>query len=272
MTKNISTDLFYKDGYLILDLIDEVWLETASKLIHDRVDEVRQSAIGETGNSDWTLASYHEKIGSDDDVHNRLMAHAVRYINMTDDMVPPLLQWPVEDILDHYWGHREPLITHRGHELPDEKEGDYACGFRFVRPYVTDVTGVHVDTYFGSKSDAYDRSLEDCVDSGAEDPDLITIWIPVVGFDERYSLRLAPGTHTINHPVEAFVKSPDFITQAVNQDYESKFDYIRPNLKPGQAIVFHPNLLHGGSSNLGGSTRVSMEVRLHNPRKRKTKD
>ena len=56
------------------------------------------------------------------------------------------------------------------------------------------------------------------------------------------------------------------MTRECTSDYESRFHFIRPELLPGQAIVFHPNLLHGGSVNEGNSTRVSIEVRLRNNR------
>lgn len=271
---NINSDIetFLRDGYLILDLFDEAWVKTAEQMIHDRVDEIRAGKNSGAENADWSLAEYHKSLGARDEDHRALMAHSVRYINLTDDMVEGLLPPLVLSLLDHYWGHREPMITHRGHELREEDEGKYACGYRFVRPGLTDVAGVHVDTYFGSKPDAYDESLETCVHSADKDAELLTIWIPVVGFDERYSLRIAPRTHMVEHPVDAFNRDPGIITQAVKDDYESKFDYIRPGLKPGQAILFHPNLMHGGSSNLGDSTRVSMEVRLHNPKRGQSGD
>ena len=49
--------------------------------------------------------------------------------------------------------------------------------------------------------------------------------------------------------------------------YFSKLKSIRANLKPGQAIIFHPNLIHGGSINNGIYTRISIEVRLFNKKK-----
>ena len=39
-----------------------------------------------------------------------------------------------------------------------------------------------------------------------------------------------------------------------------RFTLVRPVMRRGQAIVFHPHLIHGGSANLGETTRVSIEA------------
>ena len=48
------------------------------------------------------------------------------------------------------------------------------------------------------------------------------------------------------------------------ENYTRKYKYIRPQLRLGEAIIFHPNLIHGGSLNLGKKTRVSIDFRLFN--------
>ena len=48
------------------------------------------------------------------------------------------------------------------------------------------------------------------------------------------------------------------------ENYTKKYKYIRPQLRLGEAIIFHPNLIHGGSLNLGKKTRVSIDFRLFN--------
>lgn len=263
--KTTDADSFYQEGYVILDLFDDQWLAQCRTLVLERINALCKKNGITPNDPNWTLGDYHEAVASDDSNHRTLMKHADRYINLTEELAAPLYHPTVLEILKHYWGHSNPMITHRAHEIEDADEGDYASCFRFVRPGVRDVTGVHVDTYFGADADLYNQSLDSCLRQQSDDADLITIWFPLVGFDERYSLRFAPGTHLIAHPLEAFVKSPEFITKAVTAEYEAQFDHIRPKLLPGQAIVFHPNLMHGGSMNDGDMTRVSMEIRLHNP-------
>jgi ectoine hydroxylase-related dioxygenase (phytanoyl-CoA dioxygenase family) len=36
-------------------------------------------------------------------------------------------------------------------------------------------------------------------------------------------------------------------------------------MNKGDVIIFHPNLLHGASKNLGIFTRVSLDFRIFNP-------
>ena len=50
----------------------------------------------------------------------------------------------------------------------------------------------------------------------------------------------------------------------LKKKYYRKFKYKRLNLKKGEAILFDPNLIHGGTDNLGTKTRVSLEFRLYN--------
>ena len=48
------------------------------------------------------------------------------------------------------------------------------------------------------------------------------------------------------------------------KNYLKKFKFKRLTLKKGQAIFFHPNLIHGGSINKGNYTRLSVEIRMFN--------
>jgi len=252
-------DFFNKNGYVVLDLFSEAQIDAAAKIIEDKIDEIGAPAPEKRGVRDWTLADYHNTFGSDDTVHRRVTYPDVRYVTLSEDFVASALDGTVLRILDRYWGHREPLITHerglRDAKAPDARLiDDNTCAFRLVRPGTDDAAGVHVDKYYGN--------VAGIAEVGPANPSLITIWIPVVGFGEHYSLRLAPGSHTIDHPPEVFKKIPAYLTRVCSPEYESKFEYIRPKLRKGQAIVFHPNLLHGGSRNLGQATRVSLEIRL----------
>lgn len=263
MTPEDNLDFFNKNGYVVLGLFSEAQIDAAAKTIEDKIDEVGAPASEKRGVRNWTLADYHSTLGSDDAVHRRVTYPDVRYISLSEDFVSSSLDDAVLRILDHYWRHRKPLITHergiRDARAPNARLiDDNTCAFRLVRPGTEDAAGVHVDKYYGN--------VGGIAEVGPANTTLITIWIPVVGFGERYSLRLAPGSHTIDHPAEEFKKIPGYLTHVCSPEYESKFEYVRPKLRKGQAIVFHPNLLHGGSRNLGQTTRVSLEIRLRDTR------
>ena len=87
--------------------------------------------------------------------------------------------------------------------------------------------------------------------------------MPLIGFNEKYSLNLAPKSHLLNHPINKFVKSKT-VTNIFSKNYYKNIKFLRPKLQKGQAIVFHPNLLHGNSFNIGTKTRFSIEIRFYN--------
>lgn len=265
---DLSEDLntFLREGYLIADFYDDELMNLVETLVHEKVSTVGRELKIKAPHSDWDLADYHKTLGSDQEVHGQLMAAPNRYITLPTSLLAASESSPIKNFFNYFWGGAKPLVTHW--QGPNgELRPDNACGFRIVRPGPGDITGAHVDTYYGYGESADDaaNALSNRVEKAIHGLDLITAWVPVVGFDERYSLRFAPRSHAINHPVGAFKHNPEFITRASTPEYEAKFDFIRPSLKRGQAIIFHPNLLHGGSSNLGDTTRVSLEIRFRNP-------
>ena len=60
------------------------------------------------------------------------------------------------------------------------------------------------------------------------------------------------------------VKNNYYVSPVFNKKYTNKFKGFRPNLKPGQIILFNSNLLHGSSLNVGDKSRLSMEIRICN--------
>ena len=85
------------------------------------------------------------------------------------------------------------------------------------------------------------------------------------GYSKNYTLRIAPKSHKINHSV-AFKKNSK-ITPVISKKYENKFSFIRPNMKKGEVMIINPNLLHGGSTNKGSKSRVSLDIRAINLKK-----
>ena len=97
---------------------------------------------------------------------------------------------------------------------------------------------------------------------------LKSIWLPILGFNKKYTLRLSPKSHLYNHPENKFINQKKSISNIFKNSYLQKFKFKRINLRKGEGIFFHPNLLHGGSDNLGSRSRVSLEFRLYNLKKK----
>ena len=153
------------------------------------------------------------------------------------------------ELIKPYWGHSDVKIIWVGSAKKNQVETNKA-GFRIARPKVkSDAATEHIDSY------------------NEDEKSFLTIWIPLIGFGKNYSLKFYPGTHKTSHLKKNFEKKTKYISRVFKKNYYEKFNSIRPNLKPGQAIIFHPNLIHGGSKNDGSHTRISIEVRLFNKKK-----
>ena len=71
-------------------------------------------------------------------------------------------------------------------------------------------------------------------------------------------------SHLKSHSNQFISKQKKYVSKSFDKKYEKKFSYIRPVLKKGQGILFHPNLMHGGSINKGNITRSSIDIRIFN--------
>ena len=87
-------------------------------------------------------------------------------------------------------------------------------GFRISRPSIKnkkDATGVHIDLHVGGKI---------CNDKNV----LITIWVPLIGFNQNYSLNISPKSHIKSHSIKNFVYSKT-VTNVFSKDYYKKFKF-----------------------------------------------
>ena len=144
------------------------------------------------------------------------------------------------------------VVFHEYSENENDKQIDNGhhyrenfAGFRIVRPN-SNVSGIHQDDYRGTK---------------ALEKKVISVWIPLIGYDERTTLRIFPKSHLVHHDSTNYIKD-DFIAQSFSKDYVSQFESTRLRLKKNEAIIFHPLLLHGGSTNATNFVRVSIELRI----------
>ena len=91
---------------------------------------------------------------------------------------------------------------------------------------------------------------------------ILILWLPIVGFSKKYTLNFSPGSHNYTHENKHIEKNNDYVSVTYNKEYIKLCDFIRPELKKGQGILFDPNMLHGASINTGSKTRMSVEFRL----------
>ncbi|MDP8244283.1 MAG: hypothetical protein P9L94_09405 [Candidatus Hinthialibacter antarcticus] len=92
--------------------------------------------------------------------------------------------------------------------------------------------------------------------------DVFSFWIPIIGFTPQETIALVPGSHKREYesylPENGkFRKDELYFAGDVTQ-----LDPMRPSLSSGDAIMFHPRLLHSENIEVGETTRLSLEFRI----------
>ena len=246
---------FLKNGYLVIDLFNkkdlDIIVEAICKKFNDTISNDNKNKIFNKNN----IKNYHNSLFAKKN-HEDLINSSRRYI-LLNKKIQNIVKKDknIPNIMKNYWGHSKFTPKWVG-SIKQIK--DNAAGFRIARPSkikIQDAAGAHSDLQFyknlGGKI-ANDHKI------------MITAWVPLVGFSKKYTLRFAPLTHLIDHPYKEIVKQKKHSSSVLSKDYLKKFKFKRLNLKKGQAIFFHPNLIHGGSINNGINTRLSVEIRMFN--------
>ena len=244
---------YKKNGFCIIDVFKKKDIEQVKTKISFKLNKLLKAKKKKFKNNN--LDNYHEII-KNKSVHLKLMSPSTRYIKLSDSMIKGINNHIIKFILKKEWGHSKKAITWVGLHKRGEIKKNHT-GFRISRPIqskrknINDVAGVHIDLNSGGER--------------LKKEDLVTLWIPIIGFSKKYTLNLFSKTHTLNH-AKNFIKSIK-ISFVCKPSYYKKYKSFRPILKPGQGILFHPNLMHGGSLNKGIKSRISIDLRLLNTKK-----
>jgi len=123
--------------------------------------------------------------------------------------------------------------------------------WRLVRPNSpSDVGPLHRDewfwelnNYFGYPDSKYIRTK---------------IWIPLIVEKSLNSLLVSPGSHA-DQNLQFSKIYRDGIYKPVLDSNSSDVSVKMTDAAVGDAVIFHDRLVHGGSLNLAGTTRFSME-------------
>ena len=90
----------------------------------------------------------------------------------------------------------------------------------------------------------------------------VSIWIPILGFDPDQIIAFIPGSNMREY--EKFLpESSKFTPDEFRlKDEISESDIYRPQLRPGQALIFSPKTIHSENVTKGNKTRLSLEFRI----------
>jgi len=225
---------FFKKGYLIINFFSK---KEVDSLLNKIEKDFRKNAKKEKITIE-KLKNYH-KANFDEKIHNKLMHPNDRQVKLPGLIVKKILSNKIiKSISSEFYGNKTTKIFQ---EYKNILRANYA-GLRIAKPF-SDISGIHAEY------------------NSEEEWDPITVWCPIVGFNKNYSLNISPYSHKIVHPINRIIKDK-YLARSYDEKYLKNFKFYRPNLKVGQVIIFHPNLLHGGSKCTGRYTRVSTEIRI----------
>jgi len=260
---NKLINLYNKNGYLILKLFSKKDINYFEKLITNKAKKTLKK-------NTFNLPKYHNYVNEEE--HNKIIKNTTRCISVKRSIIKKIEQYKIiSDILKTRWNHSKFYIPNLEYLIGKSKKTSLRnikkneILFRIVPPKSVSYSKTapeHVDLNAGKIINHKNKILI---------PSSFSIWVPIIGFTKKYTLRFSPGSHLVNHPLNKIKKQSKYISPVFDKKYINKFEFKRLNLNIGEVIFFDLNLLHGGADNLGTNSRTSLEIRLYNHQKIKFK-
>jgi hypothetical protein len=227
-------------GFAVVDLLSPPQITAmaeglARRVARDLVELQPELTIDATARA--LLAGQYHRLGVSDEIHRQLVRRTANYRH--EDL--PL---PVGDIYRRLGQLVQATLSEANPKLTTE-----IVTVRLSRPGSLDFNPPHKDVYL----DFYRGTLN--------------VWMPLVGCSEDSTLPVVPGSHLWpEDQIERGVSGNLFNGLRFNVPIVFRgpqpLAFIRPRVKPGQALVFTPNLVHGCAMNLNRDvTRMSLELR-----------
>lgn len=139
------------------------------------------------------------------------------------------------------------------HITDEENLGWENIYWRLVRPGIDDYGSIHADKWF------WDLGI-----NGFMPPTphrRLKIWIAIHTVAGKNGLGILPGSHRKQdwkwHSEERYGRPKPIFDEPLQNS-----DLVLLPLNPGETVVFHDELLHGGMANVAETTRVSAEFTL----------
>ena len=243
-------NFYTNNGFLVVDLLNQEQINKLELNIFNKINLNLSSSTSKKLKIS-SLKNFHlNKISRKE--NENIFDPKKRFIQVNNEILKKIKKNAIiSSILKKHWGHNKYSIKWVA-SLKKKQIKNNVCRFRICPPKKKGV-GVHIDMHIGGKI----LHEKNCLKS---------LWIPITGFKKNSTLRISPKSHLYNHSISYFVNQKKYISNIFNENYVNKFKFKRLNLKPGQVILFHPNLLHGGSDNSDNISRTSLEIRLYNLR------
>lgn len=240
--QRIKLDRFNKDGFIIEKVFSRKLINSfKNKLLINLKKSAKKKSITSIKNIK-KLEEYFITVSKEE--HEMLMDRETRTIRIFKSEVDSILNQKVKNLLSFYSDKKFYILRSDNKFSKEGKEFKNLAGFRIVKPNSKKVAGYHSDHY----------NLQNFK---------FTMWVPLIGFNNKYSLGVIPGSHYFKHKREQVIKNKNGSAQLFSKTYLKNFSKpIRPNLKSGEVMILHPYLIHGNAKNLGNKVRASLEIKI----------
>lgn len=233
-----------KDGYAIVDFIDEEGLASLRDLVSSKFMSVISLKYPDFVSEfeDLSLDKYHSKSSLID--HSNTWHKAMRTFDRS----------LIERFAELSWAKNFKNIYGDFEILGAEEIGFPDVYMRLVRPNEpSDVGPIHADRWFtelGNHKISSDHSL-------------LKVWVPIYSQADRDGLIGISNNEikgkSINYTA---IMKDGYIKPQIDEEIIKTLSFKRLIAPPGKAICFSYDFLHGGSINIGTNSRVSIEFTL----------
>ena len=237
---SVISKMLWKDkGYGVVKAFeDEVFLKLKKSVTNNIVKAIQLNNIDVNINT-FKLEHYH-KIINTDALHNKV-------INVTRNLENADFDFDIDKLANKMGGVLGYNLTSWVEELQKSH-----VQIRISRPNSLDINPPHRDGYLSYWDD------------------IVNIWIPIEGCNEKSSLPVCSGSHLIpenevlrTRSKGAEINGNTYYVPCILETKQGIINMIRPNPSLGEALIFTPYLIHGAAVNLNKDiTRVSLELRF----------
>ncbi|MCK8480125.1 phytanoyl-CoA dioxygenase family protein [Psychroserpens algicola] len=237
---NVISKMPWKDeGYAVVNAFSSEDFQRLKKSMENNIIKAIQTCIPNFDASDFQLENYH-KIVTTDELHNQV-------INITRNLENEDFDFDIDALANRFG----EILGYKLTSWVEELQKSHVQ-IRLSRPNSLDINPPHRDGYLSYWED------------------IINVWIPIVGCNQNSSLPVYPRSHLIpeNEILRtaskgAKINGNTYYVPCILETKKGKIEMIRPNPKPGEALIFSPFLIHGSAVNKNENiTRISLELRF----------
>lgn len=237
---NVISKMPWKDnGFGVIEAFDESnFLKLKTSIKKNIIKAFKMNNI-DFEEETFNLEDYHKVINSDAQ-HNKVIDITRNLENSDFDFDIDFLVKKFGDVLGY-------KLTSWVEELQKTH-----IQIRISRPNSLDINPPHRDGYLSYWED------------------IINVWIPISGCNEKASLPVLPKSHLIpenqilrTESKGAKINGNVYYVPCILETEDGSIKMTRPSIDYGQALVFSPYLIHGAAVNQNKDiTRVSLELRF----------